>query len=73
GKDSDDAVPVLGLELLGAFDKDKAHGPRGVDVLHDTRDVQHASGGTAVGLHIASSLEEGSNIGQPEQRRGGRR
>ena len=42
GEDGDDAVPVLGLEVLGALDQDEAHRPRRVDVLHQPVDVQHA-------------------------------
>lgn len=42
GEDGHDSTPVLGLELFRAFDEDESYGSIGVDVLHETVDVQHA-------------------------------
>lgn len=64
GKDRNDAVPVLGLELLGAFDENETHRSVGVDGGDDALHVKHRRGGIACGSgYELSVLEEGSRIG----------
>ncbi len=75
GEDGDDAVPVLGLELLRALDQDEAHRPRRVDVLEQSVDVQHARARRArrrrVRWHVLPALKEGFYVGHAQQRRCG--
>lgn len=40
-EDGHHAVPILGLELLGALDQDESHRSYGVDVLYHVRRVDH--------------------------------
>lgn len=74
GEDGHHAVPVLGLELLGALYEDEAQGAVGVDGPDDALDVEHAGcRGAGVGGHEFAVLEEGPRVGHAEERRGRRR
>lgn len=73
GEDGDDAVPVLGLELLGALHEDEPHRPRGLDVLDQPVDVQHARARRAAGRrrvrrHVRAALEERLHVGHAQER-----
>ena len=72
-EDGHHAVPVFGLELLGAFHKDEAHGAVGVDVFHQAGQVQHRGGGIVIWQRVFAVLEEVSDVGHAEERRGGGR
>lgn len=55
----DDAIPVIGFELLGGIDEDEAERAVGIDAREEARDVQNAGcGGWSWGL-VGAAFEEG--------------
>lgn len=71
GEDGDDALPVVGLEVLGAVDEDEAQRGAGGDGGHGARRVQDVAGGAgaARGLELAR-LEERLDVGHAQEGRG---
>lgn len=78
GEDGNDAVPVVGFELLRGVDEDEAESARRVDARENTGDVQDGGSGAggagqgAVWGNVGSGFEEGFYIGGTKERGGGR-
>jgi len=73
----DDAVPVVGLELLGSVDDDEAQRPVRVDARQQPRDVQDRGGGArgagegGVRGDVGPGFEEGFDVRHAQQGGGG--
>ncbi len=72
GEDGDDAVPVVGFELLGGVDEDEAEGAVGVDGGEEAGEVQDVGvGGGGVWGGVEAVGEEGFDVREAEEGGGG--
>lgn len=68
GEDGDNAVPIVGLEVIRRFDENETQRTGRVNGRHDAVDVENVEGsrGCRSGRSVETVHEEGLDVGQAE-------
>jgi len=64
---SDDAGPVIRLELVGRVDKDEAQGSLGIYAGEEAGDLEEVGAGAGVGVGVDAVAEEGLDVAHAEE------